>query len=73
MVKPGEGLREARAQKGPEGQGEGMTWLGLSWESRLGHGGKAAGALFPAQPSFSVVVLTVGAPSFRVGTRGGLD
>jgi len=27
----------------------------------------------PLQPSFSIVVLTVGAPSFRVGARGGLD
>lgn len=47
-VKPGEGLREARPQNGTEGEGEGALLLGLSWERRLGHGGGAAGALFPA-------------------------
>lgn len=43
------------------------SWSGIS------QGGRTAGNVFLLQPTFSVVVLTVGAPSFRVRTQGGLE
>ena len=46
---------------------------GSSENAGFSQGGRAAGDLFLLQPTFSVVVLTVGAPSFRVRAQGGLD
>lgn len=46
---------------------------GSSENAGFSRGGRAAGDLFLLQPTLSVVVLTVGAPSFRVRAQGGLD
>lgn len=49
------------------------SWLGSQGNADLAMVAEQLELCFRLQPSFSVVILTVGAPSFRVGTRGGLD